>query len=133
MPASYWDLDEDMLGALSFTNFTQLMTKSKLTKAQVVEAKKTRRRVKNRYSARVCSKLRRDRCNTTEGANADLIDQVEALLSENTALHARVEALQTDVSRVREEAAAAHQAQHMLTAELQRVTALPYTSQSSAH
>jgi hypothetical protein len=83
LPESFHDLTEVQIATVSFKNFTKLMAKSKLNDRQVHEAKKLRRRIKNRVSARTCSTRKRVKCTTTQSSNQLLAQRVAQLSTHN--------------------------------------------------
>jgi len=83
LPSSFHELTEVQIATVSFKNFTKLMAKSKLNDRQVHEAKKLRRRVKNRVSARLCSTRKRVKCTSTESSNQLLAGRLAHLSTHN--------------------------------------------------
>jgi len=86
LPSSFHDLTEYQIATVSFKDFSKLMAKSKLNDRQVHEAKKLRRRVKNRESARLCSTRKRTNFVQTESNNQQLSYKVEELAAVNEGL-----------------------------------------------
>ena len=124
LPESYWGLDESMIASISYRDFTAIVQKSKLTTKQIAEAKKVRRRVKNRHSARLCSTRRRDRCQTTEEINQELVDKLSKAQSDNALLSDQIAALKHIVQERQKCEADAIREQAAMQAELNRVKAL---------
>jgi len=83
LPESFHDLTEEQIATVTYRDFTKLMVKSRLTDKQISDAKKLRRRVKNRVSARLCSTRKRVKCVTTETSNQLLGQRVQALTKQN--------------------------------------------------
>lgn len=121
LPKSYWDLTEIQIASISFKDFSKLMAKSRLTDKEIAEAKRVRRRVKNRHSARLCSSRKREKCLTTETENERLQRRVkelqadnESLLNQHMMLQERtIELQKMDADHVREKL--------MLQSELQKM------------
>jgi hypothetical protein len=121
LPKSYWDLTEIQIASISFKDFSKLMAKSRLTDKEISEAKRVRRRVKNRHSARLCSSRKREKCLTTEIENERLQRRVtelqadnESLLNQHMMLQERtIELQKMDADHVREKL--------MLQSELQKM------------
>jgi hypothetical protein len=124
LPDSFWDLAEDQLAALSFRDFTKMCNKSKLSKAQVADAKRTRRRIKNRHSARECSTRRRERCQNTNENNQTLQQQVTQLMAEKEAISTQHVLLQERAIELEKSRASAVQSNLYLEAEVDRLTAV---------
>jgi hypothetical protein len=59
IPQSYFDLSEEDIATIPYRDLVKLMSKSGLTDREVEVAKKLRRKVKNRLSARVCTGRKR--------------------------------------------------------------------------
>jgi hypothetical protein len=59
IPQSYFDLSEEDIATIPYRDLVKLMSKSGLTEREVEVAKKLRRKVKNRLSARVCTGRKR--------------------------------------------------------------------------
>lgn len=136
LPSSFHDLTEVQIATISFKNFTKLMAKAKLTDRQVNEAKKLRRRVKNRVSARLCSTRKRVKCVTTETSNYSLNHKVsqltahnENLLNQHMLLQERcIELQKSDAQHTREKLFMEAENQR-LRALLEQATAAGLTSQ----
>ena len=94
IPHSFWDLEEELIALISYKDLAKLMAKSKLTAKQIEDAKKLRRRVKNRQSARVCSTRKRVKCHSTESTNAELYAQLTLLQQQNQVILAQHTLLQ---------------------------------------
>ena len=124
LPDSYWELNESMIAAISYRDFTAIVQKSKLTTKQIAEAKKVRRRVKNRHSARLCSTRRRDKCQTTEEINQELVDKLDKAQSDNALLIDQIAALKEAVQERRKGEAEAIRDKLAVHAELNRVKAM---------
>jgi len=101
IPNDFWSLPEEHIALISYKDLAKLMAKSKLTAKQVGDAKKLRRRVKNRQSARVCSTRKRVKCHSTASTNAELHAQLtllhqqnQVILTQHTLLQDQLVALQ---------------------------------------
>jgi len=75
-----------MISLIPYRELAKLMARSKMTEKQIGEAKKLRRRVKNRQSARVCSTRKRVTTKATEFTNAELHDSISQLTAQNQGL-----------------------------------------------
>jgi hypothetical protein len=133
LPESFWDLAEDQLAALSFRDFTTMCNKSKLSKAQVADAKRTRRRIKNRHSARECSTRRRERCQNTNENNQTLQQQVTQLMAEKEAISTQHVLLQERAIELEKSRASAVQSNLYLEAEVDRLTAALAQAAKAGH
>ena len=74
--------------------FNQLMAAANLTAEQISDAKKLRRKVKNRQSARVCTARKRRKSSSTENAQSNLRLQFDVLTARNSDLQQRYMNLQ---------------------------------------
>lgn len=97
IPATFGELEEEMISLIPYRELAKLMARSKLTDRQITEAKKLRRRVKNRQSARVCSTRKRVTTKATEFTNAELHESIAALTSQNQTLMGQHVQLQQQV------------------------------------
>jgi len=121
LPNSYWELNEAMIASISYKDFTTIVLKSKLTAKQVADAKKVRRRVKNRHSARLCSTRRRDKCQSTEDINQALVDRLTKSQSDNALLIDQIAALKEVVQDMEKGKAEAIREKVAVQAELNRI------------
>lgn len=76
------------------SEFNRLMAAANLTVEQISDAKKLRRKVKNRQSARVCTARKRQKSSSTENAHSHLQLQVEVLTARNADLQQKLIAMQ---------------------------------------
>jgi len=86
IPDRFENLEEEMISLIPYRELAKLMARSKMTEKQIGEAKKLRRRVKNRQSARVCSTRKRVTTKATEFTNAELHDSISQLTAQNQGL-----------------------------------------------
>lgn len=124
LPDSYWDLNELQVASLSFKDFSKLCDRSKLTQRQVAEAKKLRRRVKNRFSAQLCSRRKRVKADSTETENARLRQKVLDLTVANDNLlnqHMMLQERMIETQKAKEEL---QREKLFLRAEVDRVNKL---------
>lgn len=75
-----------MISLIPYRELAKLMARSKMTDRQIAEAKKLRRRVKNRQSARVCSTRKKVTTKATEFTNAELHSSITELTAQNQGL-----------------------------------------------
>jgi hypothetical protein len=124
IPDSFWDLEEEMIALISYKDLAKLMVKSKLTDKQVSDAKKLRRRVKNRQSARVCTTRKRVQCHKTESTNDQLHDQISMLTMQNQMLTTNFATLDQQVTALRKSETEAVREKLAMQAEVQRMQTL---------
>lgn len=86
VPDRFEDLEEEMISLIPYRELAKLMARSKMTDRQIAEAKKLRRRVKNRQSARVCSTRKKVTTKATEFTNAELHSSITELTAQNQGL-----------------------------------------------
>lgn len=124
LPDSFWDLNELQVASLSFKDFSKLCDRSKLTQRQVTEAKKLRRRVKNRFSAQKCVTVKRAKADRTEIENTRLRRQVLDLTAANDNLlnqHMMLQEQMIETQKAKEEL---QREKLFLRAEVDRVNKL---------
>lgn len=124
IPDSFWDLEEEMMALISYKDLAKLMAKSKLTEKQISDAKKLRRRVKNRQSARVCTTRKRVQVHKTENTNDQLHEQIQMLTVQNQALTTQNTTIDQQVTALRKSEAEAVREKLAMQAEVQRMQVL---------
>eukprot|EP00729_Bicosta_minor_P020664 gene20664-22049_t len=111
IPESFWDLEEEHIALIS----------SRLTPKQINDAKRLRRRVKNRQSARVCSTRKRVKCHSTASTNAELHAQLKVLHRENESILNQHTLLQHQLIALQKQEAEAVREKVAMEAEVARM------------
>jgi len=121
IPESFWDLEEEHIALISYKDLAKLMTRSRLTPKQINDAKRLRRRVKNRQSARVCSTRKRVKCHSTASTNAELHAQLKVLHRENESILNQHTLLQHQLIALQKQEAEAVREKVAMEAEVARM------------
>lgn len=124
LPDSYHDLTDDQIGTIAYKDFVRLMTTSRLNQREVAEAKKRRRRVKNRLSARVCAKRQHEQTQESQSVNGALMSQITTLSHSCDFYQAQTLQLQERVIQLQKSEAEAVRQKLFFEAEVQRLTKL---------
>lgn len=121
IPDRFEDLEEEMISLIPHRELAKLMARSRMTEKQIAEAKKLRRRVKNRQSARVCSTRKRVTTKATEYTNAELHDSISNLTAQNQGLLQQHLQLQQQVIAMQKAQQDAVREKLAMEAEVQRM------------
>lgn len=124
IPDKFENLKEEMISLIPHREFAKLMARSQMTEKQIVEAKKLRRRVKNRQSARVCSTRKRLSTKATEFTNAELHSSIADLTRQNQTLLKQHLQLQQEVVTMQKAQQEAIREKLSMEAELHRMEKL---------
>jgi len=121
IPETFHELEEEMISLIPYRVLAKLMAKSRLTDKEIAQAKKLRRRVKNRQSARVCSTRKRVTNKATEFTNAELHESIATLTEQNQTLMGQHVQLQQQVIAFQKSQQEAIRQKFAMEAELQRL------------
>jgi len=124
LPTKFSELCEEQIAIISFKDLTKIMAKSKMSEKQIHAAKKLRRRVKNRLSARVCINRNRSKVSTTTSINGVLSNRIGHLQRQNDTLLAQHIQLQERVIGLQKSEAQAIQEKVYHESEVERLQKL---------